>query len=1257
MEVLLILWGVFVVIVIPIMTFVANSNIKNLRQKIETLETKLKLLESNTTEPEQISQETSQTASSMPESAVIPDATPHPTNEKLIFASHAASVCEKPSTSPLTNTFTTPSLATSKISEIKPSTEDTVEHEETSFIQPAILSQEPSNISKPVIASTAQRESIAPNDASKPEVTSAIEQSFISQETKTKAELTAEIKAESEIAAAQSAVPKPPQPVQPAQPPQSSQPKATSPNQPTNRVASAIPGLFASLSKHVKNWFTTGNVPVKIGVLVLFAGVAALLRYVTQQGWVVLPMQARLALVAALSFGALLFAWRKRESHRVFSLSVQGGALGILMLVIFAAFKLKFIGSITAFVATVLVVMCTGVLAITQNALTLAIFSILAGFLAPIWLSSGSNNYVALFSYYTILNAGIFIMSWWRSWRMLNALGFGFTFGIASLWGAWNYDAKMFATTEFFLILFFAFYLFLPLLYARVQSAALGVGRLSLSDLKKNHAQLVDALLVFGTPLVAFSLQAALLQHHRGILGLCAFAIAVIYTGLSHICKQKQKYQAFVLAYQGLALVFATLAIPLSFSALPTGCIYVLEGALLLWWGTRFALKKIQLVSWGIQALAILAYTTLWSQGLGQHTLAINTFIFAVMYAIPAWYFFTQEKHKPFSFIYQGAALAFTTLAIPIEFSFLVTSGMYAVMGAIVLWWAVKHALKNTQIVSWGLHALAALVFFSTFNDTRIGSGSTLALNAFMLCAIYTGFALFFYCQKTLKPFFPNYLGLTLVYLTIAIPLQFSTQTTCFIYALGSVPILWVGLKQAHIKIQWIALGWQAFAVIAFIRTLGLKPFAYTDAWPVLNIQSMNILILSMVFLFSAYLYNHWRLNQTEPKGRMLEFAKAAAIALYCLGLFWWGLLGFKEIYLSVYVTHNIQLTATIVFIAATMGLLSFAYRKLQQSILSLTICSGFFIIAFLCGIQIAKNTMPLLHYGWLAWLSYLALGAYSLHSLRNIRTATFAVGRTSQLIWLFTWNAIATSSLFWCASQLQLNSSWHWAALIVPTVLIVTLSLWKWSVLSWPQGLSMNTLQLPMQYVLFFIISVWWIISLFFSGAASPLPWIALLNPIELIELATLFMLWNWYKGKSTLPNPLSMKHKQQLIAVMAFVLSMVIILRAVHHWGGIPWDIQIFMARLTQTSLSVVWSLMGVYAWVRGSRRMQRSLWIFGAVLMSVVLLKLLLVDRQNLGNVLGITSFIAYGLLCILIGYLAPAPPKTMLEMKEGAKQQEE
>ena len=117
--------------------------------------------------------------------------------------------------------------------------------------------------------------------------------------------------------------------------------------------------------------------------------------------------------------------------------------------------------------------------------------------------------------------------------------------------------------------------------------------------------------------------------------------------------------------------------------------------------------------------------------------------------------------------------------------------------------------------------------------------------------------------------------------------------------------------------------------------------------------------------------------------------------------------------------------------------------------------------------------------------------------------------------------------------------------------------------------------------------------------------------------------------------------------MSVAGFLMVTFVTLRAVHHWGGVEWDAGMLSTSLAQTSLTVVWSVLGVLGWVIGSRRGQRGLWLAGAVLMGVVLAKLVFVDRQHLGNLLGIGSFIAYGLLCTLVGCFALAPPRVASE----------
>ena len=129
---------------------------------------------------------------------------------------------------------------------------------------------------------------------------------------------------------------------------------------------------------------------------------------------------------------------------------------------------------------------------------------------------------------------------------------------------------------------------------------------------------------------------------------------------------------------------------------------------------------------------------------------------------------------------------------------------------------------------------------------------------------------------------------------------------------------------------------------------------------------------------------------------------------------------------------------------------------------------------------------------------------------------------------------------------------------------------------------------------------------------------------------------------GSDSAPDDLRAR-RIPLVAAAAFALVTTITLRTTHHWGGVPWDAGMFSTSLVQTSLTIVWSVLGVLGWILGSRRGQRGLWLAGAVLMAVVLGKLVFVDRGHLGNLLGIASFMAYGLLCTAVGYFAPAPPR--------------
>lgn len=87
----------------------------------------------------------------------------------------------------------------------------------------------------------------------------------------------------------------------------------------------------------VKTWLMTGNLVAKFGLVILFIGVAFLLKYVAAT--ITIPMELRLAAVVLADLGLLGWGWRLRSKRREIGLPVQGTAIAILMLVIFSAFQ------------------------------------------------------------------------------------------------------------------------------------------------------------------------------------------------------------------------------------------------------------------------------------------------------------------------------------------------------------------------------------------------------------------------------------------------------------------------------------------------------------------------------------------------------------------------------------------------------------------------------------------------------------------------------------------------------------------------------------------------------------------------------------------------------------------------------------------------------------------------------------------------------------------------------------------------------
>jgi uncharacterized membrane protein len=336
------------------------------------------------------------------------------------------------------------------------------------------------------------------------------------------------------------------------------------------------PAIPQVLLHKLAGWLTTGNIPVKVGVIISFIGVAFLLKFAIDRELLVLSLKMRILAVAAAGVAMLIIGWRLRHKARVYALSMQGGGAGILFLTVFASLRLwQLLSPGLAFVILCALTAFTGTLAVLQNARILAVLGIVGGFLAPVLTSTGQGSHVVLFSYYLVLNCAILGIARFRAWRELNLIGFAFTFVIGSFWGYRYYRPELMASTMPFLALHFLFYQFIAILYAlRQPPARLGV---------------VDGTLVFGTPVIVFALQAALVEDTEYGLAISAAAVAAFYalTAAWLLRRRQGEMRLLFESYAALAVAFATLTIPLALDARWTASAWALEGAALVWVGSR----------------------------------------------------------------------------------------------------------------------------------------------------------------------------------------------------------------------------------------------------------------------------------------------------------------------------------------------------------------------------------------------------------------------------------------------------------------------------------------------------------------------------------------------------------------------------------------------------------------------------------------------------------------------------------------------
>ncbi|MEP6609604.1 MAG: DUF2339 domain-containing protein [Burkholderiaceae bacterium] len=895
---------------------------------------------------------------------------------------------------------------------------------------------------------------------------------------------------------------------------------------PDPKPRAAIPSFLSHAITVAKAWLFGGNTVARVGLLVLFVGVAFLLRYVAERTQV--PIELRLVGVALGAIALLVLGWRLRHKRIGYAITLQGGAIGILYLTVFAALRLyDVLPAVPAFVLLALLAVFSGVLAVAQNARALAALGAAGGFLAPILVSTGSGRIEILLSYYLLLNFGVLGIAWFRAWRELNWIGFAFTFAVMGMWVAQRYSPDQYVVAQGFLIAFWVLFLAVALLYAlRQPQATRGI---------------FDTTLMFALPLAAFGIQSRLTSGVQLALSSAIAAGAYLASSSVLIKRRDAALQVLIEASFGVGVAFLTLAVPLAASAQWTAAAWAVEGLALLWVGLRQR-----------RGLPIAAGLVLH----GAATLAlVRALSTGVITTAPQFSGFTLNLVVSVATAFAASILLSRSVADKRAF------GRIGVLLVDGLPWTMR-------LIAWAW--VVVLVWQPVPYPTYV----------FAWCAL--SLALMVLNQKWLRP-----------------------------RAAEALPPEWVAGA--------------AVAVFAWVATEAHFAQAVDSQTTLLRLTVAGTAVIAALLSLSG------GKNQRN-----------AAAGLLALGVFVWLVALLAETWKRVDEPLAVTQIGLLVVTLTAATLIGLAQRvrwtwPLQLSWLQFAVHLLFAAAIVLWAIIDAE--LPSAFFGWIAWP--VAWGFFYLRLAYNDRTLLPAPPSLLSVLhvgglWLLIGMVAAEVSL-----RVDMIAADGWFHAVWGVVPAIALWLVVACAMRWPMRAA------PFAYAkvgapgLAIFLLAWLVLtSIWVPGDAAPVPYLPLLNPLDVASLIALAALLRWHMTDHRVQWQ---RVSRVALGIIAFIALNAAALRAVHFLADVAWTADaLASSRVVQAVLSLLWTATAMGLMVLANRRGMRGWWLLGAALLAAVVLKLFFVDLSAQGTIERIVSFVGVGLLILLIGYLAPVPP---------------
>lgn len=302
---------------------------------------------------------------------------------------------------------------------------------------------------------------------------------------------------------------------------------------------------------------------------------------------------ARVAISALVGVGLAIWGMKLLgKKYHVIGQGLLGGGLLIMYLSAYAAgptmYRLFDAYSLPAtFGLMILITLAAGILAVRTNSLLIAIVGLVGGYLTPVMLRSPTPNLPVFYSYMLLLGLGILVIANYKQWRLLNYLGFVFTY-VLFLGSLSVYQKADFPVAISFLSAFFVLHSSLVYLHNLVR-------RTPSSTLEIIHV-VANAAVYAG---IAYTLIKD--AYGRPYPAIMSLALAVFF--IIHVLgflQRKLQDRPLLISLIALSGVFATWTLPLVLEKESLTIALSLLAVMFLWLGQRLSSNFLQNLGHGV---------------------------------------------------------------------------------------------------------------------------------------------------------------------------------------------------------------------------------------------------------------------------------------------------------------------------------------------------------------------------------------------------------------------------------------------------------------------------------------------------------------------------------------------------------------------------------------------------------------------------------------------------------------------------------